>query len=115
MDRSQVAELVNAQVDYLVSWQSRLNRSEKLHTGSNPVLTTKKIKVMKKFEDLEFKILDDAPHMFGKQAKLQFDNGFGVSVVSHTFSYGGKDGLFEVAVLDKDGKLTYETFVANVS
>lgn len=40
--------MVNAQVDYLVSWQSRLNRSEKLHTGSNPVLTTKKIKVMKK-------------------------------------------------------------------
>jgi len=68
---------------------------------------------MKKFEDLEFKILDDAPYMFGKQAKLQFDNGFGVSVVSHTFSYGGKDGLFEVAVLDKEGKLTYETSVTN--
>ena len=68
---------------------------------------------MKKFEDLEFKILDDAPYMFGKQAKLQFDNGFGVSVVSHTFSYGGKDGLFEVAVLDKEGNLTYETSVTN--
>jgi len=68
---------------------------------------------MKKFEDLEFKMLDDAPYMVGKQARLQFDNGFGVSVVSHTFSYGGKDGLFEVAVLDKDGKLTYETSVTN--
>lgn len=68
---------------------------------------------MKKFEDLEFEMLDDASYMFGKQAKLQFDNGFGVSVVSHTFSYGGKDGLFEVAVLDKDGKLTYETSVTN--
>jgi len=68
---------------------------------------------MKKFEDLEFKMLDDAPYMVGKQAKLQFDNGFGVSVVSHTFSFGGKDGLFEVAVLDKDGKLTYETSVTN--
>lgn len=68
---------------------------------------------MKKFEDLEFEMLDDAPHMVGKQARLQFDNGFGVSVVSHTFSYGGKDGLFEVAVLDKDGKLTYETSVTN--
>jgi len=68
---------------------------------------------MKKFEDLKFEMLDDAPHMVGKQARLQFDNGFGVSVVSHTFSYGGKDGLFEVAVLDKNGKLTYETSVTN--
>jgi hypothetical protein len=42
-----------------------------------------------------------------------FENGFGVSVVSHTFSYGGKDGLFEVAVLDKDGDLTYNTPVTN--
>jgi hypothetical protein len=33
--------------------------------------------------------------------------------VSHTFSYGGKDGLFEVAVLDKDGNLTYDTPVTN--
>jgi hypothetical protein len=42
-----------------------------------------------------------------------FENGFGVSVVSHTYSYGGKDGLFEVAVLDKDGDLTYNTPVTN--
>jgi hypothetical protein len=68
---------------------------------------------MKKFEDLEFEMLDDAPHMVGKQARLQFENGFGVSVVSHTYSYGGKDGLFEVAVLDKDDNLTYETSVTS--
>jgi hypothetical protein len=36
-----------------------------------------------------------------------------VSVVSHTYSYGGKDGLFEVAVLGKDGDLTYNTPVTN--
>ena len=35
----------------------------------------------------------------GKQAYIEFDNGYGVSVVSTPFSYGGKAGLYEVAVL----------------
>jgi hypothetical protein len=51
--------------------------------------------------------------MVGKQARMTFENGYGVSVVSHTYSYGGKDGLFEVAVLGKDGNLTYDTPVTN--
>jgi hypothetical protein len=33
--------------------------------------------------------------------------------VSHTYSYGGKKGLYEVAVLDSEGDLTYETPVTN--
>jgi predicted transcriptional regulator len=44
---------------------------------------------------------------------MTFENGYGVSVVSHTYSYGGKDGLFEIAVLDKDGNLTYDTPITN--
>ena len=44
---------------------------------------------------------------------MVFENGYGVSVVSNTYSYGGKDGLFEVAVLGKDGELTYDTSVTN--
>jgi hypothetical protein len=39
----------------------------------------------------------------------RFDNGYGASVVSHSMSYGGKDGLFEVAVLDNNGEITYNT------
>ncbi len=31
--------------------------------------------------------------------KLFFSNGFGVSIVRHSHSYGGADGMFEVAVL----------------
>lgn len=68
---------------------------------------------MKKFEDLEFDQLNDAPYMVGKKSRMHFDNGFGVSVVSHTYSYGGKRGLYEIAVLDKNGELTYDTPVTN--
>ena len=68
---------------------------------------------MKTFEDLEFEQLNDEPYMVGKKSRMHFDNGFGVSVVSHTHSYGGRSGLYEVAVLDKDGLLTYETPVTS--
>ena len=67
---------------------------------------------MKKFEDLEFDKISDEPFT-GVRSRMMFENGYGVSVVSHTYSYGGKDGLFEVAVLDKDGDLTYNTPVTN--
>jgi hypothetical protein len=67
---------------------------------------------MKKFKDLPFFPINDG-FMVGKQARMDFENGYGVSVVSHTYSYGGKDGLFEVAVLGKDGNLTYDTPVTN--
>ena len=45
----------------------------------------------------------------GKQRIYQFPNGYGASVVSHGVSYGGKKGLWEVAVLDADGSLCYDT------
>jgi len=68
---------------------------------------------MKKFEDLDFEEINEAPFMVGKKSRMMFDNGFGVSVVSHTFSYGGKDGKYELAVLDSNGELTYETPITN--
>ena len=68
---------------------------------------------MKKFEDLEFKKIEGNPFQTGVVSRMMFENGFGVSVVSHTYSYGGKDGLFEIAVLDKKGELTYKTPVTN--
>lgn len=68
---------------------------------------------MKTFEDLEFEQIDDVPFMVGKRSRMHFDNGFGVSVISHSHSYGGRNGLYEVAVLDSDGNLTYETPVTN--
>ena len=61
---------------------------------------------MKTFNDLEFK--------YDKQrdlsaARVIFDNGYGASVVKGEHTYGGREGLYELAVLGKDGKLTYET------
>ena len=66
---------------------------------------------MKLFEDLVFTKLNEPYN--GKQAKMQFDNGFGISVVSHSWSYGGPNGMYEIAVLDSDGCITYDTPITN--
>ena len=44
----------------------------------------------------------------GIQAKVEFDNGYGVSVVRGFGTYGAEDGLYELAVT-KNGRLCYDT------
>lgn len=66
---------------------------------------------MKTFKDLEFKTHPN--HMGGVQAVITFDNGYGASVVCTPHTYGGDKGLYELAVLGKDGHLTYDTPVTN--
>ena len=68
---------------------------------------------MKKFEYLEFEKIKDSPYQIVVNCKIVFENGYGVSVVCHTHSYGSKNGLFEIAVLGKDGDLTYDTPVTS--
>ncbi len=64
---------------------------------------------MKRFEDLEFKTV---PSVFGGiHATMDFENGFGVSVVQSPYSYGGDRGLYELAVI-KDGEIHYDNPVA---
>jgi len=66
--------------------------------------------MMKTFKDLEFK-----PHpgnMGGVQAIASFDNGYGASVVKTPYTYGGRDGLYELAVLNNDG-IAYDTPITN--
>ena len=45
----------------------------------------------------------------GIQKIYQFENGQGASVVKHDGSYGNKAGLWELAVLDAEGNLDYNT------
>ena len=62
---------------------------------------------MKTFNDLEFK-----SHPSGRGgivSRIKFDNGYGASVVQGPHTYGGEDGLYELAVLDNNGDLTYDT------
>jgi hypothetical protein len=58
------------------------------------------------FNDLQFK---PHPMGFGKQAVIQFSNGYGASVVQGPYTYGADAGLYELAVFGKDGYITYDT------
>tara|TARA_R110002050_G_scaffold115896_4_gene232205 strand:+ start:323 stop:631 length:309 start_codon:yes stop_codon:yes gene_type:complete len=53
-------------------------------------------------------------HLNGVQKIYKFENGYGASVVCHDGSYGGpydefEDNLWEIAVLDSEGAITYHT------
>ena len=63
---------------------------------------------MKTFDDLKFV---DVVVLYnpGIRCRMMFENGYGVSVVSTQRSYGGKQGFYEVAVLNSDGEITYDT------
>ena len=47
------------------------------------------------------------------QNKIMFSNGYGASIISNEFSYGGSEGLFEIAVIDREGVLVYDTPITN--
>lgn len=62
------------------------------------------------FNDLNFNQHHHKPD--GAQAKMFFPNGYGASVIKTSFSYGGKNGLYELAVLrgtEADWHLCYST------
>jgi len=49
----------------------------------------------------------------GVQHLYKFPNDYGASVIKTDYSYGGKSGLWEIAVydysIDKSGEITYHT------
>lgn len=57
------------------------------------------------FEELDFQ-----PYAVGNgvQARTEYPNGYGASVVRFDGSYGSEDGLYELAVLH-GGRLNYDT------
>lgn len=66
---------------------------------------------MTRFEGLTFHPL---PH--GKQAKVFYDNGYGASIVQHSFSYGNEHGLYELAVIQGnqvDWSICYDTHITD--
>jgi len=65
---------------------------------------------MKTFNDLEFKT---HPRGSGIISRIKFDNGYGASVVKGPHTYGGDQGLYELAVTDSNDDLTYSTPVTN--
>jgi hypothetical protein len=50
--------------------------------------------------------------MSGYAKHTVFDNGYGASCVSHEYTHGGKEGLFEIAVTHGSG-LCYATPVTS--
>ena len=66
---------------------------------------------MAKFEDLKFIGPADA-YAYNRRAKVFFPNGYGASVIQGRSSYGGRQGLYELAVLkgaEKRFSITYST------
>jgi hypothetical protein len=66
---------------------------------------------MKTFKDLEFK---EHPHrpQFNTQAKMFFDNGYGISVITGSGAYKSETRPYEVAVIkgnEEDWSLCYDT------
>jgi hypothetical protein len=53
------------------------------------------------------------PYIIGEQYLYEFENGYGASVVCNNSSYGGNAGLWELAVLGKDGDLCYDTEITD--
>ena len=66
---------------------------------------------MSTFHDLEFLELDNEGYNI--RASIKFNNGYGASVVRTKNSYGGEAGLYELAVLDKEGGVSYNTSITD--
>jgi hypothetical protein len=49
----------------------------------------------------------------GSHLSVFFHNGYGCSVIRHQYSYGGREGLFEIGVLNSEGHLVYDSPVTN--
>ena len=72
---------------------------------------------MKTFQDLEFKphpnsVPDLSNGDLGITSRIYFDNGYGASVVRGQYTYGGSQGLYELAVVKgtkESSELCYDT------
>ena len=63
------------------------------------------------FAHIESELNEAGEADFGEE--YFFENKRGISVIRSPYSYGGRNGLFEVAILDKDGSLDYDSGISN--
>jgi hypothetical protein len=63
------------------------------------------------FKDLEFVPTEE--FLNGIKTTLHFDNEYGISVVRHKYSYGSGLDLYEMAIMNKDNDIVYDTPVTN--
>ena len=59
--------------------------------------------------------LEQNPIKGGVQYIFKFDNGYGASVISHKYSYGGSEGKWEIAAVrfeNGDWDIDYDTSVS---
>jgi len=68
---------------------------------------------MKTFNDLQFKEHPRGAVYGGIISRIIFDNGYGATVVQGPHSYGGADGLYELAVVGKNDEICYDTPVTS--
>lgn len=61
---------------------------------------------MQTFNDLNFKENKTNGGIF---ARIFFANGYGASVIKNKYSYGNEKGLYEIAVLNSDKAIIYNT------
>lgn len=61
-----------------------------------------------KFIDLKFEKLPYSERAYSEQARVSFANGYGASIVRGPYTYGGREGLYELAVISND-KIDYTT------
>ena len=57
----------------------------------------------------KYLVLDRTDKRNHRQKIYKFQNGYGASVIKGPYSYGGPDGLWELAVLDQNENLCYTT------
>jgi len=62
---------------------------------------------------MDFKTLRKTDREDGVQYHYKADNGYGASIIQTINSYGSKQGLWELAVLDSEGEITYHTPITN--
>ena len=70
---------------------------------------SKRDTIVTTFSDLDFQ--PHPTHQMGVRALHAFANGYSASVIQTPFSYGGEDGLYELAVISPLGELDYWTSI----